>query len=108
MASSLEFAELVAEKIYSAGSINYRKMFGEYMVYCNGKPIFLICNDTLYAKVLKETTEIVGENNEQGAPYNGARQHYIVDVDNDEIVLELARALERITPLPKPKKKKVK
>ena len=38
MASSPEFMQSVAARLEDAGSITYRKMFGEYCVYCDGKP----------------------------------------------------------------------
>ena len=37
MASSPEFMQSVAARLEGAGTITYRKMFGEYCVYCDGK-----------------------------------------------------------------------
>lgn len=37
MASKPEFVEFVADQLRDAGIITYRKMFGEYGLYCNGK-----------------------------------------------------------------------
>ncbi len=39
MASSVEYIEFVCEQIASVGDIRYKKMFGEYMVYVNDKPV---------------------------------------------------------------------
>ena len=39
MSTSLDFIEYVCEQIAGVGQIRYRKMFGEYMVYVNNKPI---------------------------------------------------------------------
>ena len=36
MASSLEFVRYAAEQMGAAGEITYKKMFGEYGIYCNG------------------------------------------------------------------------
>ena len=41
MSTSLDFIEYVCEQIAGVGPIRYRKMFGEYMVYVNNKPILL-------------------------------------------------------------------
>ncbi|SFD31809.1 TfoX/Sxy family protein [Clostridium uliginosum] len=41
MASNLEFVEYVCEQISDSGTITYRKMFGDYGVYCNAKIIGL-------------------------------------------------------------------
>ena len=39
MASSIEFVQYAAEQMSDVGEITYRKMFGEYGLYCGG--IFL-------------------------------------------------------------------
>ena len=39
MATTREYVEFVCEQIRGVGEIRYRKMFGEYMVYINAKPI---------------------------------------------------------------------
>jgi TfoX/Sxy family transcriptional regulator of competence genes len=106
MSSKIEFVEFVCEQIVSVGFIRHKKMFGEYMVYCNDKPIFLICDDTVYVKVLPETTAVLGASNLQGNPYQGAKSHFILDVDNREQMIDVAKVLEKITPIPKPKAKK--
>jgi len=106
MASNLDFVEFICEQIGSAGFIGYKKMFGEYMVYCNGKPIILVCDNTAFVKMLPETTEILGADNPQGYPYNGAKPHYTVDADDREKITSLAGVLKEITPLPKKKKGK--
>lgn len=50
MASSPEFVQYVADQLSAAGTITYRKMFGEYALYCNGKIFALICDDQLLLK----------------------------------------------------------
>ena len=37
MASKIEFVEFVVDQMKEAGTITYRKMFGEYGIYCDGK-----------------------------------------------------------------------
>jgi DNA helicase-2/ATP-dependent DNA helicase PcrA len=34
------------------GAVRYKKMFGEYMVYVNEKPILLVCDNTVFVKIL--------------------------------------------------------
>lgn len=79
MASKIETVEYICDQIIGCGEVRHRKMFGEYMVYLNDKPIFLIFDDVLYVKINETTTKILGENN-QGYPYDGAKMHYIVDI----------------------------
>ena len=45
MASSLEFVQYAADQLSDAGTISYRKMFGEYMVYLNDKPVVIVCDE---------------------------------------------------------------
>lgn len=53
MASNLQFVEYVCDQIACAGEIRYRKMFGDYTLYCNDKVIGLICDDQLFIKPTK-------------------------------------------------------
>ena len=80
-------------------------MFGEYMVYVNDKPVFLVCDNSVFVKILPCTEELMPDA-ERGFPYDGAKEHYVLDIDNTELSRAAAVALEAVTPLPKPKKKK--
>ncbi len=107
MASSLDFIEYVCEQIADTGLVTYRKMFGEYMVYVNAKPILLICDNTVYVKI-QDCIQAIMNDADTGEPYRGARPHYILDIDNAEFSRQVIRILEPVTPVPKPKKKKEK
>lgn len=104
MSTTIDFIEYVCEQISSTGSVRYRKMFGECMAYVNNKPILLVCNNTVYVKELDCIADIM-KNAEKGFPYEGAKEHYILDIDNKELSIQVIEILEPITPLPKPKKK---
>lgn len=58
MASSPEFVEYVCEQLSGAGEITYKKMFGEYGIYCNGKIIGVVCDDQFFLKPTKSGREI--------------------------------------------------
>ncbi len=105
MASSINYAEFVCEQIAGVGDVRHKKMFGEYMVYVNDKPVLLVCDDTVYVKIKDETTKVL-KDSETGIPYKGAKEHYILDIENKELSQEVAVILEKITPFPKPRKKK--
>ena len=104
MATTNEFIEYVCEQIYGVGEIRYKKMFGEYMVYVNNKPVIIVCNNTAYVKQLKEICDLMKEA-EIGFPYKGAKEHYVLDIDDSELSKNVVVELEKVTPLPKPKKK---
>ncbi len=42
MATSIDYIEYVCEQIRGVGEIRYKKMFGEYMVYVNDKPVIIV------------------------------------------------------------------
>ena len=107
MATNFSLIEFLMEQIESTGIVTYKKMFGEYMIYLNAKPIFIVCDDTLFVKVLPETDEYMS-GKELGKPYESCKQpHYVVeDIDDRELLCNLATALEKVIPVPKPRKKK--
>lgn len=37
-------------------------------------------------------------------PYNGAKEHYVLDIDNGEFAKEVVLKVESVTPLPKKRK----
>ena len=104
MATSLEYMGFVCEQMLGLGDVRYRKMFGEYMVYLNDKPILLICNNTAFIKMRDEIAEHMQEA-QTGIPYKGAKEHYIIDVEDKEMLATIMGILEKITPVPKPRKK---
>lgn len=104
MATDLSFIEYVCEQLQGVGDIRYRKMFGEYMVYVNDKPVITVCDNAVFIKQLDCIAEQMRDA-KVGAPYKGAKPHYILDIDNTDFVREIIRQVEAVTPLPKKKKK---
>ena len=102
MASTPDFVEYVCEQITNTGKIRHKKMFGEYMVYVNDKPILLVCDNTVFVKRLDCLASPM-ENVQTGIPYPGAKVHYILDIDDAELSRKIVSILEPVTPLPKPK-----
>ncbi len=105
MASSLEFVEYVCTQIMGTGDVRFRKMFGEYMVYVNNKPILLICDNTVFVKKM----DCIAEKMKQsavGTPYQGAKEHYILDIDDEEFSRLLIEEMLPFVSVPKPRKPK--
>lgn len=106
MASKLEFVEFVAEQCRESGTVTYKKMFGEYGLYCNGKIFALVCDDQFFVKITK-----AGEKWKlpKKPPYDGAKDYFLVeDVDNAEFLTKLVTATVKELPEPKPKTPKAK
>ena len=110
MATSAEFIKFVCDQAMGAGNIRYKKMFGEYMMYCDEIPVFLVCDDTVYIKQIPAAMDIFaghGITPDLGTPYDGARPHYILDIENTDLTIDMARGLARILPRPKPRGRKL-
>ncbi len=105
MATDVGFIEYVAEQLYGTGFVRYRKMFGEYMVYVNDKPVLLVCDSTCYIKMKPEVEDLLKEA-DTGVPYKGTKEHYILDIDNRDLVSAVIAIMEEITPVPKKRAKK--
>ncbi len=104
MASSPDYVEYVCEQMRGTGDVRFRRMFGDYMVYVNDKPLLLVCDNSAYVKMLPQVEPLL-KGAETGTPYDGARKHYLLDIDDTELVRAVIAVLEPITPLPKPRRK---
>lgn len=104
MATTVDFIEYVCQQLAGIGSVRYRKMFGEYMVYVNDKPVLLVCNNNVFVKQLDCIKDLM-VNAEIDKPYDGAREHYILEIDNTDLAKRVATEVEKVTPLPKRKLK---
>lgn len=105
MASDFGYIEYLCDQLQSAGTITYRKMFGEYALYCEGKVVGLVVANSLFVKPLAATEALYGDG-PRGAPFQGAKAWYAVQerVDDRHWLCALVRATEVALPLPSPKK----
>jgi len=104
MATSEEFINYVCDQINGIGDIRYKKMFGEFMVYVNNKPVIIVCDNTAFVKKLECIQEKM-KNAEVGIPYKGAKEHYVLDIDNSNFCKSVVIEIEKVTPVPKTRKK---
>jgi TfoX/Sxy family transcriptional regulator of competence genes len=106
MASDLEFVEFVVDQMRDAGRIRYRKMFGEYAVYCDDKLVALVCDDQLFIKPTKAGRAFIEEPVE-APPYPGAKPSLLIDgLDDREWLSELVKLTAHELPAPKPATRK--
>ncbi len=105
MSTKKEYVDFVMEVIDGVGVIRSKKMFGEYMIYIDEKPALLVCDDTVYVKMVDELFQdfIMCD---QGFPYEGARKHYILDIDDQEQTRYLIQLLLPYLKIPKRRQKK--
>lgn len=104
MSTDLSYIQFVLEQLRGEDA-TYKKMFGEYMVYVDEKPVFTVCDNTVFVKEIKELENLMVEA-DRGFPYSGAKEHYILDIENDELVQKIVKILKEVIPVPKKKVKK--
>lgn len=104
MASNPEYVQYIADQLSAAGEITYRKMFGDYGMYLDGKIFALICDDQFFVKITKAGRKL-RPHLEEAPPYKGAKNYLLVeDIDDREALTELVTATCAELPAPKPKK----
>lgn len=105
MATDSGLIDYLCDQLRSVGDIRSRKMFGEYMIYCNDKPVLIVCDDRPMVKILP-CLESLLRDRPTAPPYEGAKPHYVLDPDDGETLREAVRLAEEVTPLPKKRGKK--
>lgn len=107
MATATDYIEFVMESLGLIGTENarYKKMFGEYTVYVDDRPVLLVCDNTVFVKKLPEISEMM-KHCDTGFPYDGAKEHYIPDIEDTGLIERLIPLLRETVPLPKKRNKK--
>ena len=104
MATSKEYIRFVLEQLEGIQDVDCKKMFGEYLVYDAQNPALLVCDNTVLVKKLPELAELLRDA-PCGYPYEGAKEHYLLDIENRELTGKVLEIITRVVPLPKRKKK---
>ena len=104
MASSPEFVAYICEQLEGLGDVRSRKMFGDYLVYLNDRPVLILCDGRVQVKMLPCLEELLRDRPAE-PPYEGAKPHYLLDPDDRDTLRRAARLAEEVTPLPKKRKK---
>jgi DNA transformation protein and related proteins len=105
MATKQKTVDFIIDQAKGAGSVSARKMFGGYALYCDGKVVALICDDTLFLKVTANSERLT-DGPKYGPPYPGAKPHIIVSeaiIEDDALLGELIGRTAADLPAPKPK-----
>jgi len=105
MSSKQSTIDYFVDQMSSAGDIRYRKMFGEYAIYCDNKVVALVCNEKLYIKPTEIGEKLIDVIILE-PPYRGAKPYFYIsgDLVEDNIWLsQLVRETAAFLPLPKVK-----
>lgn len=105
LASNQGTLDFILDQIASAGEVYSKKMFGEYVVYCNQKVVALFCDDQLFIKPTSSGRKWIKSVIEK-PPYPGAKKYFLIpdeQWDDRDWLTELIRITA--TELPATKKK---
>lgn len=103
--------DYILDQLSGVRDISARKMFGEYALYCGGKVVALVCDETLFVKITDAGRSFVGEQYAEGEAYPGAKPSMLIDgdlIEDREWLAELIEKTAAHLPAPKPKKKRAK
>ncbi|MBK8780582.1 MAG: TfoX/Sxy family protein [Anaerolineales bacterium] len=106
MSSDENFVKFIADQIENAGVITFKKMFGEYAIYSDGKIAALICDNQLFVKQTESGRAFIGDVVE-ASPYPGAKLSFLIEdkFEDKEWLSDLIRITAKELPAPKLKKK---
>ncbi len=106
MATSSDLLEYLAEQAGLGGALTFRKMFGEYGVYLDGKVIAFACDNSLFVKASDATGALTAELPKR-PPYPGAKPYPVADelLDDGDALKALLQQTAAAMPAPRPKPK---
>lgn len=107
MATKQSQMEFILDQLHGVGEVSARKMFGEYALYCDGKVVALVCDDTLFVKITEQGKLFVGAHYQEGLVFPGAKPSMMIDegrLEDRPWLTKLIRLTADALPLPKPKK----
>ncbi|MFC5555285.1 TfoX/Sxy family protein [Methylobacterium iners] len=102
MATKQTTVDDIVEQAKGAGQVAAKKMFGEYGLYCDGKLVALVCDETLFAKPTEAGRTYLGSVTEV-SPYPSAKPYFLVAGerwDDADWLAELIKASAAALPAP--------
>ena len=91
MSSNADFVQFIADQCSGAGEIAFKRMFGEYGLYCDGTIFGLVCDDCFFLKPADAVRPLL-RTVDLRPPYEGARNYFFVaDVDDHAYLSSLVR-----------------
>ena len=106
MATSPSTVDYILDQLNSTQT-TARKMFGEYALYCGGKVVALVCDNTLFVKITEPGKTFVGRAYQEGSPYPGTKPALRIapeNIEDADWLSELITMTAAALPAPKPKK----
>ena len=106
MASNQGFINYVCEQVGLAERVTYKRMFGEYAVYVDGKVVAFVCDNQLFVKPTVLGKQLVG-NIAEAPPYPGAKLYFLLGerLDDRDLMRQLFLITASELPMPRTKSK---
>ncbi|TVR29825.1 MAG: TfoX family protein [Spirochaetaceae bacterium] len=103
MATEQSFIDYVLDQAGLADRLTYRKMFGEFGFYLDGKFIAMACDNSFFTKPT-EATSSLAPTLPQRPPYKGAKPHPVADelLDDPQTLKRLLEHTATFLPVPVP------
>jgi TfoX/Sxy family transcriptional regulator of competence genes len=104
--SRADTVQFICDQAGLGARLTFRKMFGEYALYLDGKVVALVCDDQLFLKPTPEGRALLGAVPE-GSPYPGCRPFLMLaaELDNPERLSAALEITARVLSAPKAKAK---
>ena len=104
MATDASFVAFICEQADMPHRLTFKKMFGEYALYVDGKVIAFVCDNQLFLKPLEEVRSLLGTVTELPA-YPGSKMYFRIsdELDDRDALRRLFNLTADLLPPPKPK-----
>ncbi|MBC3882774.1 TfoX/Sxy family protein [Undibacterium sp. LX40W] len=104
MATDISFVEFIVDQCRHAGAVRYKKMFGEYALYCDDRVVAFLCDNQFFLKPHPQLKAMLDSVNE-APPYPGAKNYYLLsdELDQPQQLVALIRQAATLFPATKPK-----
>lgn len=90
MPSSKEYLDYVLELTRKLDNITYKKMMGEYILYCDGIIFGGIYDDRF---LVKKTKSLLEYGFSEEIPYPSAKPMFLIDIEDADIIKEIIKKL---------------
>lgn len=111
MATRQSTIDILLDQLAQAGGVTARKMFGEYCLYLDGKPVGLVCRESLYVKPTDAGREFAPDLAEE-SPFPGIKPYLLIATeqvdrwDFRERLCQLLRITFDALPAPQPRRRR--
>ncbi len=88
-----EYIDFVCSQLKGAGDIIMKKqMSDDWCIYINDKPIILAFDNLSYVRMSPAIDDMMASA-WTGYPYDGAKEHYVLDIEHRDKAMKVVHAL---------------